>query len=76
MSNLRAIRKHLNLSQEQLGAVMGCTQGNVGFCERGEQLLQPDKAIKLIDHAQQQGVVLTLDQVYDRAPFPAEPAAA
>lgn len=73
MKNLKAIRERLNLSQAELGTVMDCSQGNVGFCERDEQPLMPERAIRLIEYAATQGLVLTMDMVYDRAPLPPEP---
>lgn len=72
MENLKAIRARLGLSQAELGTVMGCTQGNVGFCERDEQPLLPARAVKLIEYAASKGLELTLDIVYDRAPLPPE----
>lgn len=74
MENLKAIRARLSLTQKQLGDVIGCTQGNVGFIERGTAPLMPERAVRLIDFAAANGLALTLDQIYDRAPLPPAPA--
>jgi putative transcriptional regulator len=70
MSQIKEIRLRLRLTQEALGEVIGCSQGNVGFYERGDQLLPVDRAEKLIDYAKPKGLRLTLDQIYGRAPLP------
>lgn len=76
MKNLRSIRARLKLTQEGLGAVMGCSQPNVWHYEAGKQPLGPERAIKLVNYAASKGLQITLDQVYDRAPLPPEQQAA
>lgn len=76
MSRIREIRERLQLTQAGLGEVLGCSQGNVGFYERGEQMLPPDRAMRLLEYAKPKGLVLTLDQVYGRKALPSEKAKA
>lgn len=73
MSRIREIRERLGLTQEALGAVIECSQGNVGFYERGDQELPVHRANLLIDFAATRRLRLTLDQVYGRMPLPPEP---
>jgi transcriptional regulator with XRE-family HTH domain len=70
MSRIREIRKRLDLTQAEFGAGIRCTQGNVGFYERGEQALPVDRAQTLIEFAAAKGLRLTLDQIYGRKPLP------
>jgi transcriptional regulator with XRE-family HTH domain len=72
MSRIREIRERLNLTQTELAVRLGCTQGNLGFIERGVQALVPKKAEMLIQVAGEKGLRLTFDQVYGRAPLPAQ----
>lgn len=76
MSTIKAIRERLGLTQEELGKGIGCTQGNVGHYERGQQILPPDRAGVLIDFASSRGLALTMDQIYGRAMLPAPKVAA
>lgn len=69
MHNLKAIRDHMGLTQQALGDGIGCTQGNVGFYERGQEL-PPDRARTLIDFAAQSGLAITFDHIYGNAPLP------
>lgn len=70
MSQIKAIRKQLGLTQVALAEGIGCTQGNVGHYESG-QMLPPDRAKALIDFAATHGVTLTMGQVYGTEPLPA-----
>lgn len=72
MSRIKEIRERLRLTQSELAEGIGCSQGNVGFIERGVQTLTPERAELLIDLAAKQGLTLTLDQVYGRVPLPAD----
>jgi transcriptional regulator with XRE-family HTH domain len=75
MSRIREIRDLLQVNQSQLGEALGCTQSNVGQIERGELVLMPDRALRLIDWAKRKKrVALTMDQVYGRDPLPAQKA--
>lgn len=70
MSRIREIRERLKLTQTALAVELGCTQGNIGFIERGVQPLTPKKAELLIEVAAKKGLRLTFDQVYGRKPLP------
>lgn len=70
MSTIREIRERLRLTQAAFGERIGCSQGNVGFYERGEQTLPVERAERLIGVAAADGLQLTLDQIYGRAPLP------
>lgn len=63
MRPIRAIRERLGLTQAQLAAALGCTQGNVSFYERG-QMVPPDVAGRLIALASAQGHAITFNDVY------------
>lgn len=69
MKNLMPIRKRLGLTQQALGQVIGCTQGNVGYYERGQMMPTP-RARLLINYAAGLGLVLTFDHLYGDAPLP------
>ena len=62
MSNIKSIRKRLELTQIALAKGLGCTQGNVGHYEQG-QTMPPDMAKKLIVFAKSLGHVITFDDI-------------
>ncbi len=72
MSRIKEIRERLGMTQTEFAEGIGCTQGNVGHLERGQQLLQ-DRAERLIEFAATKGLPLTFDQVYGRVPLPDAP---
>lgn len=76
MSRIREIRERLQMTQAAFGAAINCSQGNVGFYERGSQTIPVDRAEVLIDVAAKHGLRLSLDQIYGRKPLPAEKAKA
>ena len=63
MSNIKAIRTRLGVTQTELARGIGCTQGNVGHYERG-QGMPPDVARRLIEFANTLGHVLTFNDIY------------
>lgn len=63
MSNIKAIRSRLGVTQAELAKGIGCTQGNVGHYERG-QSMPPEVAKRLIEYAQGLGHVLTFNDIY------------
>jgi putative transcriptional regulator len=68
MSNIRTIRTRLGMTQAELGAALGMTQGNVHLIEKGQTVL-PAVARRLIAFAGTKGVRLSFDDVYsDAAP--------
>lgn len=69
MSTIKTIRERLGLTQTALADELGCTQGNVGHYERGQEV--PSKVAKrLIEVARGRGLLLTMDQVYGLAELP------
>jgi putative transcriptional regulator len=78
MSNIKAIRDQLGLTQAALGVGIGCTQGNIGHYEARAQTVPPHVAKRLIAYAKQLGHTISFDDVYGAAearqgdPSPAE----
>lgn len=70
MSKIKAIRELLELTQEQLGDGIGCSQANIWQIESNGQELLPEKAKKLIELASKHGLKLSFDHVYGQAPLP------
>lgn len=64
MNNLRAIRKHIKLSQAELAKLIGCTQGNIGHYESKNQTIKPDVAQKILAVAKDHGLVVSLEYLY------------
>lgn len=75
MSPLQAIRKRLGVTQTQLAASLGVTQGNVSFYENG-QTIPPAVAARLIDVAKSAGHDIGFDHVYGRVELPSLSGAA
>jgi putative transcriptional regulator len=76
MNTFLAIRQRLELTQAALAELLGCTQGNVSFYEKG-QTVPPPVAGKLIEVAKARGHdYLTFDHVYGAAALPANEAKA
>lgn len=69
MSTLKTIRDRLAVTQATLAEVMGCTQGNVSFYEKG-QTVPPEAAKRLIDYARAKGLEITFDHIYGVAELP------
>lgn len=67
MSTIQIIRKRLQLTQAELAAGIGVSQGNVSFYEKG-QTVPPAVAAKLIEFAKTRGEVLTFDDIYTSTP--------
>lgn len=64
MAKLSSIRKDLlKVTQTELAAALGVTQGNVSFYEKG-QTIPPAVARKLIAFAKRKGVKLSFDAIY------------
>lgn len=72
MTSIRDIRKRLALTQAQMAALLGCSQGNVSFYEHG-QVMPPEIAKRLIRAAAGLGVALSYDDIYGSA-FGNEPS--
>lgn len=73
MNAVRTIRERLALSQAQLGAALGMTQGNVSFYELDKQPVPPPVAGKLIELARDRGLEIGYDHVYGAAELPTPP---
>lgn len=63
MNNIKAIRIRLGVTQAEMGAGMGCTQGNVWHYEQG-QTVPPEAAGKLIEFAGARGHAITFNDIY------------
>jgi putative transcriptional regulator len=74
MSNIKAIRTRLGLTQTDLAKGLGCTQGNVGHYEIKGQTVPPEVARRLIAFAAGLGVQVTYDDIY--GPVNTQPAQA
>jgi putative transcriptional regulator len=75
MNAIQAIRGRLGLTQVELGALIGVSQGNVSFYERGQNVPAP-VAAKLIEVAGNRGLSITFDHVYGAVKLPADDAKA
>lgn len=64
MNGLISLRKSLSMSQAEIGLAIGVTQSTISQCERGEILLSPDRAKRLVLLARGKGVPATLDALY------------
>lgn len=69
MSNLKAIRERLGVTQAAMAEALGCSQGNVSFYEAG-QTFPPAAAQQLIAYAAGKGLHIGFDHVYGAAPLP------
>lgn len=66
MNNILHIRQLIGISQAELGAAIGVSQGNVSHYEQGRQEVPPDMARRLISAAKERGLVLTFNDVYSQ----------
>ena len=64
MSNLRAIRTRLGMTQSVMAAELGCTKAMVSLYERGRPVLPVAAAGKLIAAARSRGVEISYDDIY------------
>lgn len=69
MSRFLEIRSLLGMTQQEMAEVLGCSQSNVSFLDRG-QTITPELAAKLVDAAKALGVPLSFDHVYRDQPLP------
>lgn len=63
MNSIKVIRGRLGVTQAQLAAGLGVSQGNVSFYERGQGMPATVAAL-LIAYASSRGVTLTYDDIY------------
>lgn len=64
MNTVKRIRASLGITQAALAQVLGMTQANIGFYERGQQSVPPHVAKNLIEYASTQGVAIGYDDIY------------
>lgn len=69
MSNLKRIREALQMTQAELGAAIGVTQGSVSFYELGKHPVPPDIAAKVIAVARKKNQRVTFDDIYLERPL-------
>lgn len=63
-SVVKSIRLQLGMTQAELAARLGVTQGVVSHFEVGRRVLNPSMAAKLIRAARGRGVQVTFDTLY------------
>ena len=66
MNRIKSIRERLQITQTELAAGIGRSQGNVAFYERG-QTVPPDVAKSLIVFARERGHEVTYTDIYGPA---------
>jgi DNA-binding XRE family transcriptional regulator len=76
-NNLKSVRKRLGLTQSGLALAVGVSQGNISHCETQRQELSPEIAVAVVRLAKNNGVHISLDDIYlvdtesaTRAAFP------
>ncbi len=57
-----------------MARVLGCSQGNVSFYERGSQEIPPERAKRLVGFAKSKGLRITAGQIYGLEPIQLAPA--
>ena len=67
MNTIKIIRTRLSMTQQELAAVLGMSQGNVAFYERG-QVVPPAVAGRLISYACAHGCAIGYEDVYGVPP--------
>lgn len=70
MSNIRAIRTQLEMTQQRLAERLGCTQSAVGQWERGESSPSIEVGKRVVEVAAAGGLIVSLDHVYGLQPWP------
>lgn len=67
MNICKQIRERLGLTQRDLAAVLGCTQGNVSHYENDAHGMPVETAKRLIDYAKKRDVNISFEEIYARA---------
>ncbi len=71
MNRIKSIRDRLQVTQTELAAGIGRSQGNVAFYEKG-QTVPPDVAKSLIVFARERGHEVTYTDIYGPAEAPTD----
>ena len=69
MQNLKLIRERLGVTQQVMADGLGCTQGNIGHYEKGQNI-PPAVARRLIEYAAGLGLSITFDHIYAAQELP------
>lgn len=72
---MQIIRSRLGLTQAELGEALGCSQRNVCYYERGQDV-PPAVARRLIAVASKHGLAISYNHIYGDADVPRMPAGA
>lgn len=59
-----SLRKHLGMSQPELGSIIGVSQGTVGHWENGIRFPSEPHLKKIIKFARKNGMAPTIDDLY------------
>lgn len=65
MNTLKNIRKRIGVTQSELAAGIGLTQGNISHYEKG-QTVPPDVAARIIRFAGSLGTTLSFNDLYEQ----------
>lgn len=63
MNRIKEIRERLGVTQAELAAALGKSQGNVAFYEKGQTVL-PEVAKSLICYASTRGLHISYEDIY------------
>jgi transcriptional regulator with XRE-family HTH domain len=70
VKSVSTIRSLLGIPQNTLAERLGMSQASVSGYERGEILMSPVVAIRLVHLAADMGLTISLDQIYELKPLP------
>ena len=64
MNNLKAIRKHIKLTQSELAKMIGCSPANICHYENKDQPISIEVAKKILAVAKEHGLEASLEYLY------------
>ena len=64
MNNLKAIRKHIKLTQSELAKMIGCSPANICHYENKNQPISIEVAKKILAVAKEHGLEASLEYLY------------
>ncbi|MCB4786004.1 MULTISPECIES: helix-turn-helix domain-containing protein [unclassified Delftia] len=70
MSNVKAIRALLQITQQAFADGIGCTQSNIAQYERGQTEPSPGRARRIVEFARGLGLAISLEHVYGDVELP------